>query len=105
MSDATITVDAILSHDGLDVGRDIKTGLMAKFRLPTMAENHFFLTVKLDVDRSIPHGGEGRVRLVLVASEEIGRQVQPGSTLLVYGLPNQQVGTAKVENASIKIRA
>lgn len=100
MQKSKIVVNMRFSHDGIDTGRPLKSGLMAKFRLETMAENHFFLTIKVETEQEIPFGGEGEVKAVLLCPATLADRIVPGEKLLVYGLPNQRVGTATVDSIS-----
>lgn len=101
MQDSKIAVSMSFSHDGLDTGRPLKSGLMAKFRLETMAENHFFLTIKVETEKEIPFGAKGTVQAVLLGPTVLAESIVPGEKLVVYGLPNQRVGTATVESIEV----
>lgn len=102
MSSKALGVRALFDYSGFDVGRDIQTGMMPKFRLSSMPEKHFFLTARFEVAIPVSHGNSGVVEAVLIADLAYADEVVSGAELLVFGLPYRQIGRAVVQEVAEK---
>ena len=97
MTTKTITIHATFFHNGLDVGKDLMSGMKPKFRLPTMSPSFFFLTAQVDAATPIPHGKVGDIVAVIIGPAELIDSIAVDTELEVFGLPYEKIGAATVK--------